>query len=511
MIRRTAVCTAALALAAGSAWGYGIPEVSRFKLDCDASVRALAHQGYKCTCSNEQLDCGGKPAAKQLRPPSVSQEAQMKSMIVGGIFQGLIANMGTSRKGNSPAFRSLMEQHDSSVQAARKAEERRRAEEAEFQAERDRALGAYKGLEGASALGFKDADSGLDFKTLDGGAETMAAAARQPFDTAVGGAPPVSAVAVGRGTPFFGETMPETDLRLLADPENDPRVVDLRNAVAYTAGNLKEDGAEPVPRQDKEDKKGKKAKGEGEPIIEPPDCAALSRKLGSFLEQRNKFHTTILLAQNQVDEWAATNRGALVNAAKDGIEYFTGNLLEALANRGKAAERLQEIYTRNASRMAAEWVDILALEAKIRRLQFLSSAGKAAEVAGQVNDWQTFVKDGMSALLAQLTSSNQEVREILEDPKVGKYFQTESPELNALLDISKIAAANRVFGSWVKKQLPVIGLAEISLKQLYNGTEWAASFYRLAKANDINGNVMESAKALQRRIDDTRIALKACR
>lgn len=505
MMRRAALCTAALALAAGPAWGgYGVPEVNRFKLDCDASVRALAYQGYKCTCANEQLDCGGKPAAKPLRPPSASQEAQMKSMIVGGIFQGLISTMGASRQGNSPAFRSLMEQHDASVQAARKAEERRRAEEAEFQAERDRTLGAYKGLEGASALGFKDAGSGLDFKTLDGEAETIAAAARQPFDTAGGTVKPVDG-ASGRGTSFFGATMPEADLRLLVDPENDPRVVDLRNAVTYTAGNLKEDGTKPVPRKEK------KAKGEGEPIIEPPDCAALSRKLGSFLEQRSKFHKTILLAQNQVDEWAATNRGALVNAAKDGIEYFTGNLLETLANRGKAAERLQEIYTRNASRMAAEGVDILALEAKIRRLQLLSSAGKAAEVASQVNDWQTFVKDGMSALLTQLNASNGEVRELLADPKVGKYFQTESPELNTLLDISKIAAANRVFGTWVKKQLPVIGLTEISLKQLYNGSEWAASFYRLAKANDINGNVLESAKGLQKRIDDTRIALKACR
>ncbi|KAB0670292.1 hypothetical protein F6V30_09050 [Oryzomonas sagensis] len=506
MMRRAAACAAAaLALAAGSASGYGIPEVSPFKMDCEASVHALAYQGYKCTCSDGKLDCGGKPAAKPLRPPSASQEAQMKSMIVGGIFQGLIANMGAPRKGNFPALRSLQEQHDASVQAARQAEERRRAEEAEFQAERDRMLGTYKGLEGASALGFKDAGTSLDFKTLDGGAEAMAAAARQPFDTAAGDAQPVSAVAVGRGTPFFGETMPEADLRLLVDPENDPRVVDLRNAVTYTAGNLKEDGTKTVPRKEK------KAKGEGEPIIEPPDCVALSRKLDSFLEQRTKFHKTILLAQNQVADWEATNRGALVNAAKDGIEYFTGGLLETLANRGKAAERLQEIYTRNASRMAAEGVDILALEAKIRRLQLLSSAGKAAEVASQVNDWQTFVKDGMSALLAQLNASNGEVREILADPKVGKYFQTESPELNTLLDISKIAAANRIFGKWVKNQLPIIGLTEISLKQLYNGSEWAASFYRLAKANDINGNVLESAKGLQKHIDDTRIALKACR
>lgn len=501
MKRRAAFCTTLLVLTAGSAWGYGIPEASNPKMDCEATVRALGYQGYKCTCSGGQLDCGGHAATKA-RPSSPSQTAQVKSLLVNGIFQGLAGNTGAPRKSGSVALRSLTAQQDASLQAARSAEEQRRNEEAEFQAERDRMLAGYRG--GESALGFKEAGSALDFKTLDGGAETLVASARQPFDTAGGTALPELTVD-RRGTPFFGETMPETDLHLLVDPENDPRVVDLRNSVSYTAGNLKEEASKPDPND------VKKAPGEGEPIVEPADCAALSRKLGSFLEQRDKFHKTILLAQGQVDEWQAANRGALLNAAKDGIEYFTGGALEALANRGKAAQRLQEIYTRNASRMAAEGVDILALEAKIRRLRSLASSEKLAEVAGQVNDWQSFVKDGLSALLAQLNSSNAEVREILNDPVAGKYFQAESPELQALLDLSKITAANGVFGKWVKKQLPILGLAEISLKQLYNGSEWAASFYRLAKANDINGNVLGSAKALQGRIEDTRIALKACR
>jgi len=211
-----------------------------------------------------------------------------------------------------------------------------------------------------------------------------------------------------------------------------------------------------------------------------------------------------------VDQWEATNRNALMNAAKDGIEYFTGNMLESLANRGKAAERLQRIYTGNAGKMAAEGVDILALEAKIRRLQLLASAGKTAEITSSINDWQTFVKDGMSALLMQLNASNDEVRQIFEDPLLQKYFETERPELKLLLDVSRMAAAQKIFGKWVARQLPIIGAVDISIKEAYNGYEWAKSFKMMAAANNINGKVMDSARSLQKHIDVTRIELGAC-
>jgi phage shock protein A len=299
--------------------------------------------------------------------------------------------------------------------------------------------------------------------------------------------------------------MSEADLRLLVEPEKDPRVVDLRSAGTYVVGNLKKDassrGATSNPS---------KPRGDGEPIIAPPDCQGLARKLNGYIAQRSRFHKTILQAQGQLDDWEATNHKALVNAAKDGIEYFTGNLLESLANRGKAAERLQMIYTRNASKMAEEGVDILALEAKIRRLNTISSAGHVAEVTSSINDWQSFIKDGMSSLIMQLNGSNDEVKQILEDPKLQKYFESESPELKTLLDISKLAAAHKVFGKWVARRLPIIGGVEIGIKQLYNGTEWATSFYMMAEANNINGKVMDSARSLQKRIDDTRIELQAC-
>jgi len=78
----------------------------------------------------------------------------------------------------------------------------------------------------------------LAFKSPDDDLESLAARARKPFDTSsetTSSAPD----AVGAPAPFFGDIMPIKDLQLLVSPENDPRVVDLRNATAFVAGNLK--------------------------------------------------------------------------------------------------------------------------------------------------------------------------------------------------------------------------------------------------------------------------------
>ncbi|MBU4176939.1 MAG: hypothetical protein KJ730_03770, partial [Proteobacteria bacterium] len=221
-------------------------------------------------------------------------------------------------------------------------------------------------------------------------------------------------------------------------------------------------------------------------------------------------HNTINLAQEQLTTWEDANRNALLNAAKDGIEYFTGQLLEGVANRGKAADRLQHIYEKNAAQMAQDGVDVSAIQAKIARLKMLSSAGKISELTSNILDWQTFIKDGMSGLMAQLTSSNQEVHALLDDPKLQKYFETESPELKAMLDISKIAASNKVFGKWVAKKVPVIAGVELAINQSYNGLDWFLSFKRMTEANKINGKVLHAAKNLQQHIDDTSWSLRDC-
>ena len=368
-----------------------------------------------------------------------------------------------------------------------------------------RAMQSFKSPDGSQGLAFKElSGTALAFKSPDDDLEGLAAEARTPFDTAAESTPSTPDGA-GRATAFFGDTMPIEDLGLLVHPENDPRVVDLRNATTFVAKNLKDEAAVPETTEDTETDQ---AHDEGNAT--KPDCARLEKKLDGFIHQRKKFQKTIDLAQEQVVTWQTANRNALWNAARDGLEYFSGQLLEKLFQRGKAADRLQQVYRKNMEQMAKEGIDVADVGARIERLKILSSTGKISELTANINDWQGFIKDGMSALIAQLTTSNQEIKGMLEDPKMQKYFATDASELNFLLDISKLAAANNMFGKWVLKKLPIIGAIDISIKESYNALDWLLSFNRIMDANKINGNVMAAARSIQTNINDTRQALKEC-
>ena len=81
--------------------------------------------------------------------------------------------------------------------------------------------------------------------------------------------------------------------------------------------------------------------------------------------------------------WQGANRNALLNAAKDGLDWYAGCLLERFAKRAEAAERLQRIYEKNAAQMAQEGLNIAEIQAKIKRLKVLSAAGRLSELGEQ--------------------------------------------------------------------------------------------------------------------------------
>ena len=475
--------------------------VAGIEMDCDGSVQALALQGYDCYCSGGQLLCRGSSSGRGSQ--GVSAAAGMKAMIATTVFESLLTAIFAPPASSQQD--ALAEQQKAAELAAQYLAQKK-AREAEEQAAFERMMSSYKQLEGAAAVDFKTlSDTTLSFKTLDGDMEALAANARQPFDTPGGYKMLPPPEPTGGATAFFGDTMPTEDLQLLVNPESDPKVVDLRNAVTFVVDNLKND-EEKLAAATRQSEKIEV----NQPAAQTADCQKLAQRLSGYVEQRNRFHKTILLAQDQLNTWEDANRNALVNAAKDGVEYFAGIYLEILKSRGLAADRLRGIFEKRASEMARDGLDIRDIEAKIARLKALSSIGKFSDVANSANDWQTFIKDGMSGLINQLTSSNDEIKGMLEDPRMQKYFTADAPELNALLDISKMAASGKVLGKWVAKQMPIIAMLEITVKQAYNATDWYLSFQQIAESNRINGEVMNAARSLQRNIDETYASLQQC-
>ncbi|MDO9260344.1 MAG: hypothetical protein Q7U08_00175, partial [Flavobacteriaceae bacterium] len=74
----------------------------------------------------------------------------------------------------------------------------------------------------------------------------------------------------------------------------------------------------------------------------------------------------------------------------------------------------------------------------------------------------------------------------------------------------KIAADNAVFGKWVAKKLPLIALVDISVKTIYNGTDYLLSLNRIIASRKIYGDAIQTAKFIQKNIDDTYFALNEC-
>jgi len=424
----------------------------------------------------------------------------MNTLVAGTLFESLLTSMFAGPAANEQEARAAREE---AIALARQQAEQR-AQQAAAQAKYEKMMQSYKPLDGAQGTAFKTlSNSDLALKTLDGDAETLAANARKPFDTPSDSIKPVPET-TGSPTPFFGDTMPQAELQLLVHPENDPRVVDLRNAVSFVVESIKMDGEKLAARTEPYTDPNADAK------TQPQYCKDLAAKLDRLVNRRQQFQKTVDLAQNQVDTWREANRNALWNAARDGLSVWTGKLLDRFIKRAQAAERLQRICTKNAAQMAQEGINLSEIKAKIERLRMFSSRGRVIEMTKDISDWQAFIKDGVSSLVTQLTASNREIEEMLEDPRLQKYFETEAPELKTLLDISEIAASNKVFGKWVARKMPIVAGVEFAMNELYNATDWIVSFRQITEANKINGRVLEAAKQLQRDIDDTYTAMSEC-
>jgi len=438
---------------------------------------------------------------------SVTPAANLSTMVAGAIFQNMLKSIFSNNSAADKKALDAKQQADqaAALQAARQAAQQQRINQAIAQAEYEKMMKSYKLLEGSQDLKIKTlGNTNLEFKTLNGNAETLSADARNQFENGIK-LPASGTVATGGGTPFFGDTMPIEDLQTLVNTDSNPNVVDLREATKYVEENKKNDSLKMVSLLRKAE-----TPGNGSPIIQKPDCIKLGEKLKLYSIQRDQFQKTINLSKSELDVWETANRNALINAAKDGLEYFTGQLLDRVTKRAEAAERLQRIYNKNVTQMTKDGINVVELQTKIEKLRILSTKGKISELTNNINDWQTFMKDGMSSLVNQFTDSNKEITDLMEDPKMKSYFESEKPELKTLLDISKLAASNKVFGKWVAKKVPMIALVDISIKQLYNGLDYFLSLNRIMDSNKINGKVMDAAYTIQKNINETSSQLRDC-
>lgn len=430
-------------------------------------------------------DTGGSRTSKPAKP---DMNTVIGVMVMQGVLDAMI-NPSQPPKGNLDDVLAAQQQAE-----ALKAQQAARAKAANSP--------TFRVLQ-SQAGGYKGASTGsLALKGVDDDLTTLAAQSREPFDTAGNDTDGTgkALVEIEAPTPFFGDTMSEADLRLLVEPEDDPRVVDLRDAQTFIVASIKSD----------EDARQMPAETVAKPKLNHEECLTLKNKLGSFLKQREKFAQTIDLAAGELDLWEKRNSESLTNFAMEGIQHYLGSFQDYLTRRGMAADRLLGIYAKNANKMAKEGIDVATLATRMQALKRISTAGQLSTLSTQGQEWSGFLKDGLSGFIASMSEDNAAMEASLADPKIGQYFESEMPAIRAALDLTKIASGAEVFGKWAARKMPIVAGCELAVNQSYNALDWAMSFNRMIRAHDIYGNALNSAKKIQGQITEMRLAMNSC-
>ena len=430
----------------------------------------------------------------------VSTSTVISNAVAGAVIQGLINNVlfSSPQKSQAEIDAERMEQERIEMEA----ELQRQLEIARQQEIHDNLMESSKGLPGSQSM---------DFKALDGDMENMRKAAADQFEPDGTGGTTTRATG---GTDFFGDNVTPDDIDLITDPHNDPMIVDLRDARSFIVENIKTDHEilEKIKQEDPKKESGQKK----------PECnrALMDKKLNGLLNERQKFLKTIELTKSELQKWEEQKNAALMNAAKTGLEYFIGDVVDKLGKKGEAAARLENILTKNAEQMAKDGLDIIEIQNKIQRMHNLSRIAGAIKGTYNLKDWEAFLKDGWSALVLRVSESNAEIREMLNNPQMQTYFNLENPspdmniptpELRVLLDIANIGLTYDVFGSWVAKKAPIIAFTQFSIDQIYNVTDWILSYRNICKLREVSGQEMAAANYQQQKINETISLIQNCR
>lgn len=146
--------------------------VSKFKVDCEASLRAYKEQGItSCTCQNGVVFCP-PPSGGQSSGKTLSTKQQIKQQVFGTALESLLnSSSNDEAKKKEAAYQQAVLQQAAAEKAAALAAqqaEEKATKDAATQADLKKMMQSFKSLDGNQNASFKSAsNSDLGFKPLD--------------------------------------------------------------------------------------------------------------------------------------------------------------------------------------------------------------------------------------------------------------------------------------------------------------------------------------------------------
>jgi len=429
--------------------------------------------------------------------PMVSNNLNM--MIAGTVMQSLLSGLFS---GPSPQQQQqkLLQQQQQQQLLLQQQMQQKKIKDSIDNAMYLKLMGSYKPLQGSQKV---------DFKKLDGDMESMAAAAREPFDGKV----VISGEGNSNATNFFGTNMPATDIETLVYPEKNLVVVDVEKTNQYLKEKRKEDS---IKKADLEKQQA---------VKKSVECETLQKRYDSYITQRNKFHKTIELTDRELTEWKKRNNDALWNAAQSGFELFLNTkilgdngLLSTVEKKGIEAENIKQRLLLHADELRLKGIDVdgylRTLNARIFNKNFL------AKDIGEFKDaveYQTYFRDALQASIATVGETDTAYSNVLKDPSVqlllndGEHPGVDAGHFIAGKVLEKLISS-QFLGNLIKfnNKIPYVTYAQFAVDQTYNALDWILSYKNIVQQREVQGQELQSAMSLQMQIDKTYDQLKTC-
>lgn len=456
-------------------------------------ISTINGKQYQCVCIDGHVpDC--TPISNSGGSIVVTQDP--KVMITGMIFQSLLNSLMTSNAQNEKDQQAAQQAELERI-AAENAEKKRIQDSIAF-AKHKELIGLYKPLDGTSIN-----TSDNNFKTLDSEMEQVRKNAQDQFgnftiDNAF--------VNVSQGTNFFG-SMSDSTIQLLFNPLSDPMVVDLSNTQAYFEKTSTLNGV--IDDLKKNDPSNLQKK------LTVEECTSIQEKLDRDIKNRNSYIKTINTTLNEIEEWKEVNNKAMLDAFTEGLDYFTGKLLDQVNAKKEKAELLkktmQEILKREPNNIGAknliQFLDKNYLDQNWRSnvingcKKYISLKEKGADLI----KYYEVTRDALKNTLDGLSSLDKELMTMMNDPSIKSFLDDEAfmnscvfigidVILTTFLSSEKVnIALNKAFSN----KIPYVAIAQSAVNLAYDGFAYWTSWCNLKDLKNVHGKELETAQMLQ--------------
>jgi hypothetical protein len=464
-------------------------------------------------------------AASSAKSVLGSSTPSMSNVVTGALIQGLLNNLLSPTPKKSQA--DIEAEQAEAERVAKEAEIKRQEEEAQQQAQYENLINSSKTLSGAGSL---------DFKSLDGDMESMRKGASDPFDQGSSGNPIKT---VTRGNDFFGVPLSDPDFETVIEPETNPVVRDEEKAVELSKEYLEKErlNAEKLQKEKLEKKNLEKEKlvvdiiggamtdqvAKGEPIVEKPDCIALSEKLTRYRSDMVRFQEWNAGTLSELKKWEDQNNDAFWNAVKDGASAAFGVFVDYLNETRSSASKIKKILEQNEGKYISDGVlssdQIIQYKKLLDQRITLCNITDLAKESMKPWDYVNLSRNLLQGTTEKLATSDGDCMEIVNVLKRQGYL-SETPWVDAgqflageainkfLKDPGAVIKPNSLIKGSLK--LPYVTIAQLAVDEAYNVTDMLTSFKNVCTLRDADGKASEAVKKIQNDMDNIKIQLKGC-